>query len=81
MTQGTNDQCLEGFLASNFLFVLRGLIPRGTTFEFEYFREIETEFKNILGYQSGVHMGLIHEKNQRPKISCFSPFKQLSIFQ
>jgi hypothetical protein len=51
------------------------MIPRGTTFEFEYLREFETEIKNILGYESGAHMGLIHEKNWRPKISCYCPFK------
>jgi hypothetical protein len=49
-------------------FVLRGMIPRGTTFEFKYLGEFEMEIKNILGHELGTHMRLIHEKNQRPKI-------------
>jgi hypothetical protein len=39
------------------------LIPRRTTFKFEYLREFEAEFKNVLGYELGAHMGSIHEKN------------------
>jgi dTDP-4-amino-4,6-dideoxygalactose transaminase len=35
------------------------------TFEYEYLREFETEFKNILGCESGAHLGSIIEKNQR----------------
>ncbi len=59
----------------NFFCVLRGLIPRRTTFKFEYLLEFEPEFENVLGYELGAHMGSIHEKNQRPKISCFCTFK------
>jgi hypothetical protein len=51
------------------------MISRGTTFEFEYLGEFEIEIKNILEHESGGHMGLIHEKNQRPKISCYCTFK------
>jgi hypothetical protein len=58
------------------VFVLRGMIPRGTTFEFEYLGEFALEIKNILVRKSGAHMGFIHEKNQRPKISCYCIFKQ-----
>jgi hypothetical protein len=29
------------------------------------------DIKNISGDESGAHMGLIHEKKQRPKISCY----------
>jgi hypothetical protein len=47
----------------------------GTTFEFEYLREFEAKFDISLGYESGVHIGLIHEKNERPKISCYCPIK------
>jgi hypothetical protein len=36
------------------------------------------EIKNILGYELGAHMRLIHEKNQRPKISCYCTFKDVS---
>jgi hypothetical protein len=32
-------------------------------------------FKNV-GYKSGVYVGLVKEKNQRPKISCYCPFKE-----
>jgi hypothetical protein len=57
------------------VFVLRGMIPRGITFEFEYLGEFEIEIKDILEHESGAHMGLIHEKNQRPKISYYCTFK------
>jgi hypothetical protein len=52
------------------------MIPRGTTFEFEYLGEFKMEIKNknILGHESGAHMGLIHEKKQSPKISCYCTF-------
>jgi hypothetical protein len=56
------------------IFVLRGMIPHGTTFEFEYLGEFEIEIQNILEHESGVHMGLICEKNQRPKILCYCSF-------
>jgi hypothetical protein len=51
------------------------MIPRGTTFEFEYLGEFKIEIKTILEHESRAHMGLIHEKNQRPKISCYCTFK------
>ncbi len=57
------------------VFVLRGMIPRGTTFKFKFLSEFEIEIKNIFRHESGAHMGLIHEKNQRPKISCYCTFK------
>jgi hypothetical protein len=50
------------------------MIPRGTTFEFEYLGEFKIKIKNILGNELGAHMRLIHEKNQRPKISCYCTF-------
>jgi hypothetical protein len=34
------------------------------TFEYENLREFETFFENILGCESGAHMGSIHEKNR-----------------
>ncbi len=43
-------------------------------FEFEYLGEFEIEIKNILEHESRAHMGLIHEKNQKPKISCYCTF-------
>jgi nicotinamide riboside kinase len=49
--------------------------PLGTTFKHNYFREFETEFKNILGYEFGNYMESIRGKNQRAKISCYYPFK------
>jgi hypothetical protein len=55
--------------------VLRGLVPRETTFKFEFLREFEPEFEIILGYELGAHMGPIHEKNHSPKISCYCTFK------
>ncbi len=47
--------------------VLRGLIPRRTTLKFEYLREFEPEFENVLGYEVGFHMGSIHEKKPGAK--------------
>jgi hypothetical protein len=58
--QGQKDPCLKSPLAQFFLKIPRVFRPRGTTFEFEYFREFESEFENNLGYESGIHMGLIH---------------------
>ncbi len=49
------------------VFVLRGIIPRGTTFEFEYLADFGMEITNILGHESGAHMGLIHKKNRGEK--------------
>jgi hypothetical protein len=54
--------------------------PRGTTFKFEYFREFKSEFEKNSGYESGIHMGSMHEINMRPKISCYCPFKSDKIF-
>jgi hypothetical protein len=54
-------------------------VPHGTTFEFEHLGEFKIEIKNILEHESGAHMGLIHEKNQRPKISCYCTFNANSI--
>ncbi len=50
---------------------LRGIRPQGTTFEFEYLCEFETEFENILQYDSGVDSW---QKNQKLKISRYCPF-------
>jgi hypothetical protein len=35
----------------------------GNNFKYEYFREFEKEFNNILGYKFGDYIGSIHEKN------------------
>jgi hypothetical protein len=51
------------------------MIPHGTNFKFEYLGEFEMEIKNILGLESRALMGLIHEKKQRRKISCYCTFK------
>ncbi len=48
-------------------------------FIFEYLREFETEFENILGHESGGQVVSIHEKKQRSKISCYCPFKEAVI--
>jgi hypothetical protein len=79
-TQGQKDPGLKSPLAQIFLKIPRGIRPQGTTFEFEYFREFESEFENTLGYLSAIHMGSIYEKNKRPKISCYCPFKAVLPF-
>jgi hypothetical protein len=55
--------------------VPRGLIPRRTTFKFEYLREFEPEFENVLGYELGAHMGSIHEKTRGQKSRATVPGK------
>jgi hypothetical protein len=55
-----------------------GISDLQTTFELEYLREFEIKLENNLGYESGVLVELIHEKN-KPNISCYCPFKILSI--
>jgi hypothetical protein len=67
---------LKAPLSEIFFCVLRGLIPRRTTLKFEYLREFEPEFENVLGYELGAYIGSIHEKNQGPKISCYCTFKK-----
>jgi hypothetical protein len=37
--------------------------PQGNNFKYKYFREFETELKNISGYEFGDYMGTIHVKN------------------
>jgi hypothetical protein len=56
-------------------FVVRGMIPCGTTFEFEYLGEFKMDIKNILGHESGAHMGLIHEKNRGKKYRATVPLR------
>jgi hypothetical protein len=51
------------------------MIPRGTTFEFEYLGEVKMNINNILGNESAAHMGLIHEENGGPKSCAFVPLK------
>jgi hypothetical protein len=36
-------------------------------FQFEYLSEFEMKIKNILGHESGAHMGLIYEKTRGKK--------------
>ncbi len=53
--------------------------PRGTTFEFEYLHDFESEFVNNVGHESGIRMSKIHVINQRQKISCYCPLKSLLV--
>jgi hypothetical protein len=46
-----------------------------SSFDFEYLREFEIEFKNILGYEDGVQIGSINGKIQRLKLSHYCSFK------
>jgi hypothetical protein len=56
------------------------MIPRRTTFEFEYLGEFKMDIKNIFGHESAAHMGLIREEKQRQKISCYCTFNQTTQF-
>jgi hypothetical protein len=48
------------------LFRLAAIIYSGqSNFEYEYFGEFETEFENILGYESGAQVDSIDETYQR----------------
>jgi hypothetical protein len=77
--QEQKDPCSKSLLAQFFLKIPWGIKIRGTTFEFEYFREFKSEFKNNLGYESGIHLGSIHEKNQRPKSHATVPLRQVLV--
>jgi hypothetical protein len=48
----------------NVFFVLRDMIPPGTTFEFEYLSEFKMEIENILGHELEASIGLIYEKTR-----------------
>jgi hypothetical protein len=50
------NPCLKSQLAKEIFFVLLGIRTHGTTFKFNYLREFETEFENILGYESGAYI-------------------------
>jgi hypothetical protein len=43
------------------------MIPRGTTFEFEYLDEFKMDIKKNLGHESAAHMRLIHKGKKRAK--------------
>ncbi len=53
----------------------RCILQRWYTYKSEYLRDLKTEFENILGCESGAHMGSIIEKNQRSTFSCYCTFK------
>jgi hypothetical protein len=55
------------------------MIPHGTTFEFEYLSQFEMEIENILGLESGAHMGLIHEKNRGEKSRATVPLRKIEL--
>ncbi len=48
------------------------------TFEYEYLREFETEFENILECESGAHLGSIYEQNSGQKPRATVPLNVLS---
>ncbi len=49
------------------------------TFEYEYLREFETEFENILECESEAHKGSIYEKNRGKKTRATVPLKILCL--
>ncbi len=51
------------------------------TFELEYLGKFIFIFENKLGSESGDQMDSFDEQNQRSKISCNWPFKQLHLCQ
>jgi hypothetical protein len=64
--QNQRDPCLKCLLAH--FFCSARSQTRGATFELEYLRELETEFKNYVEYESRLHAGSIHEKPEAKKI-------------
>jgi hypothetical protein len=60
-----------------FFCVLQGLIPCKTTLKFKYLQEFKPEFKNVLGYELGPHMGSIQEKNRGQKSRATVPLSFL----
>jgi hypothetical protein len=53
--------------------LLLGIRPQGTTFEYEYLREFETECENNLGCELGAHIGSIHENIRASKCRATVP--------
>jgi hypothetical protein len=47
----------------------------GNNFKYKHFREFETEFKNILGYEFGDYMGSIHGKTRGRKSRATVPLR------
>ncbi len=56
--------------------ILWGIKPQGATFIYKYFREFETELKNILGGEFGDYMGSIRGEKGRKSRSTV-PLKYL----
>ncbi len=50
-----------------------------SNFKYEYLGEFETEFKNILGHDSGAQVCSFDGKKLRSKISCYCPFNVKNI--
>jgi hypothetical protein len=48
------------------------------SFKFEKLSEHRTEFEKNLFYKTGAQIGLVDDKCQRGKISCYCPFKKKS---
>jgi hypothetical protein len=77
-TQGLYYPCLKKHQSWKWFFVLRGMIPCGTTFEFEYLGEVEIEIKNILEHESGYWID--SWKKPVAKISCYCTFKEWVLY-
>jgi hypothetical protein len=58
---------------ARFFYLPLGIRPRGTTFEYEYLREFETECDNNLGCELGAHIGSIHENIRATKFRATVP--------
>jgi hypothetical protein len=60
-------------------FLFRGSDTLRNNFSIGITPRIQTRIRKCLGYESGAHLGSIHEKNQRLKISCNFTFNAMCV--
>ncbi len=59
----------------------RCILQRWYTYKSEYLREFETEFENILGCESGTHMGQLLKKTRGRQSRATVPLSRVKIKQ
>ncbi len=75
LPKGDQIKLLKFFLLKIFSIFHRCRWHRWQTLSCEYLREFSKKFETVLMKYSGAGGKLIHEKNQKPKISWHCPFK------
>ena len=77
LSKGVPSKLLKFFWLKIFLICHRCQRPRWSTLSCEYLREFSKKFETVLMGYSGAGGKLIHEKNQKRKISWHCPFKDM----